>query len=127
MAAVEYQNLLKLCESQNYVKRICGCLCQPVIATVIPSSHLLRQLFLFLAHASSSEGFWHPCFLILMLREVVEMAYNKKDSSLSEGVSETRLSSTAIVRSCRFLRTGRKNKKKTAMLEKDWEMTLILR
>lgn len=42
MAVVEYQSLLKQWES----KRICGCLCQPVIPTMVPSIHLLRQLFM---------------------------------------------------------------------------------
>lgn len=50
MAAVEYQSFLKMCEFKNYVERIRGCFCQPVIATMVPSTHLLRQLFMFLAY-----------------------------------------------------------------------------
>lgn len=119
MAAVDYQRLLKMCESKNCVKRICGCFCQPVIAIMVPSTRLLRQLFMFLAYVSSSEASWHLCFFILMLREVVEMAYNKKDLSVREGISETQLGGTEVMRSYRHLKIGRKNKKKTAVLEKD--------
>lgn len=75
----------------------------------------------------SYSCFWHTSFIwsllaslfpILMFRNVAEMAYNRKDSSTGEGILEIRLGCTEVMRSFRHLKTGRKNKKKRAVLEK---------
>ena len=48
------------------------------------------------------------------------MVYNGKDSFVREGISETQLGGTEIMRSYRHLKPGRKNKRKRiAVLEKD--------